>query len=165
MSTRTFRQYVLLLLLLLPALSRAHNWLHMRSRVGKLSTVIPAPPKANYHRPVVQVGANQEFGVQFVNGHPGSYYYFAILHADDTSHLADHTEQLLQDYINSAPANASDRYASEVFRKVRNTSTWTPRCSAGPSSRLTPAPKRRAFTPHTPPPPRPPPRCELPRCQ
>lgn len=113
-----------MLLLLLGALQLSivrvggHNWLHMRSRVGKISTTIPAPQKANSHRPVVQVGADQEFGVQFVGGHPGSFYYFAILHADDTAHLGDHTETLFKDYIKNAPKNASDRYVSERFRKV-----------------------------------------------
>lgn len=113
----------LLFVLLLAVLhsSVAHNWLHMRSRVPKLSTTLPIPNAPTAWTPHLQVGANQDFGVSWVCGHPGSYYYFVILNhkaalpsppfctdqprcVQDYDRIADYTEADLNQYLNAAPA-------------------------------------------------------------
>jgi len=84
----------------------AHNWIHGPSRANKASTVLPAPQKTGPRQPHYQVGANQEFAVEWATGHPGSYYYFVVLKATDESKLALHNEEMLNQYINEAPEDA-----------------------------------------------------------
>ena len=64
------------------------------------------------------MGIGQDFGVQWVLGHPRSDYYFVILHAKDTHRLKDHNEKMLRDYIDSAPASASAPYKDKRYRKT-----------------------------------------------
>lgn len=94
-----------------------HNWIHGTSRVGKASQTIPAPPRAGPRQPHRQVGAGQIFGVEWVNGHPGTYYYFVVLKATDEEKLELHTEKLLNDYVNSAPDEAYI-YSDPKFQKM-----------------------------------------------
>ena len=109
--------FLLLLLFILPLLCPAHNWIHGRSRVGKASTTIPAPAKPRQHTPHVQVGPGQEFPIQWVTGHPNSYYYFVILHSDDNDQIIKHNEKMLREYIAEAPASAKAPYSDARFRK------------------------------------------------
>lgn len=103
--------------LLLITLSCAHNWIHGTSRVGKASQLQPAPPRLAKRRPHRQIGKDQIFGIEWVNGHPGSYYYFVVLKATDEDKLELHTEKLLNDYI--AKAQPKDYiYSDPKFQKM-----------------------------------------------
>jgi hypothetical protein len=84
----------------------AHNWIHGASRANKASTILPAPPKTSARKPHYQVGANQEFAVEWATGHPGSYYYFVVLKASDENKLGLHNEVMLNQYIDEAPSDA-----------------------------------------------------------
>lgn len=95
----------------------AHNWLFSPSRANKASTVIPAPAKTSERNPHYQVGAGQEFGVEWATGHPGSYYYFVVLKATDVHRLSDHTEPMLNDYLANAPESAF-LYDGERFQRM-----------------------------------------------
>lgn len=84
----------------------AHNWIHGPSRANRASTILPAPPKTASRKPHYQVGANQEFAVEWATGHPGSYYYFVVLKASDENKLGLHNEVMLNQYIDEAPSDA-----------------------------------------------------------
>jgi len=84
----------------------AHNWIHGPSRANKASTVLPAPPKSGPRRPHYQVGAGQDFAIEWATGHPGSYYYFVVLKASDEDKIGLHSSEMLDQYINEAPSDA-----------------------------------------------------------
>jgi len=97
--------------------THAHNWLFSPSRARKASTVIPAPAKTAERNPHYQVGAGQEFGVEWATGHPGSFYFFVVLKATDVHRLSDHTTDMLNDYLDNAPESAFI-YDSERFQRM-----------------------------------------------
>lgn len=101
----------------------AHNWIHGASRANKASTILPAPPKTGPRKPHYQVGAGQEFGVEWATGHPGSYYFFVVLKATDEDKLALHNEDMLNQYIDEAPSDAY-LYTAPRFQKTHVSCTF-----------------------------------------
>jgi len=105
------------MLFMLIATVFSHNWIHSPSRVSKGSTILPAPPKAGPRRPQYQVGAGQEFGVEWATGHPSSWYYFVVLKASDEDKLILHTEEMLAQYVYEAPSEAYI-YSDDRFQRM-----------------------------------------------
>lgn len=93
-------------LIFILTLCYAHNWIHGVSRVPKLSMQVPAPPRAGPRQPHRQVGAGQDFVIEFMTGHPGSYYYFVVVKATDEDKLSENTKANLDAYISQAPDDA-----------------------------------------------------------
>lgn len=95
----------------------AHNWIHGTSRVGKASQLLPAPARAGPRQPHRQVGAGQDFVIEWATGHPGSYYYFVVLKSTDEDRIGLHTEKMLKDYIAQAPSSAYI-YQDEKYQRM-----------------------------------------------
>ena len=82
----------------------AHNWVNSpRSRASKASEVQPCLPRSD-PAPGVRVNPGQEFLVEWASGHPGSDHFFIVLKASNEAMMARHTETILNDYLDSAPA-------------------------------------------------------------
>lgn len=94
---------------------QSHNWIFGDSRAAMASQSRPAPPRAGARLPHRQVGANQDFVVEWSTGHGGDYY-FVVVKATDEGMLEEHTPQTLQNYIAEAPASA---YVYEDVRYER----------------------------------------------
>lgn len=94
----------------------AHNWMHGRSRVPKLSTAVPAPARPSIWSPhmevcvanaklfhddgSLQVGPDQVFGLGWTTGHAGrGDYYFAVLHQEDETKMRAYNRHTLMDYL------------------------------------------------------------------
>jgi len=73
--------------------------------------------------PQVQVAAGQQFPIEWSTGHPGSMYYFVVLKATDEARLAEHTFDMLNDYIDQAPADAYI-YESPEYRRMHVSCTY-----------------------------------------
>ena len=54
--------------------------------------------------PHVRVNPDQEFLIEWASGHPGSYHYLVVLKATDEAQMATHSEAMLNDYLDTAPA-------------------------------------------------------------
>lgn len=102
---------------LLLCLAFAHNWIHGTSRALKASQTLPAPPRAAKNQPHRQVGAGQDFVIEWMTGHKFTWYYFVVLKSDDEDKLELHTESLLDDYINNAPSDAY-LYNAEKYQRM-----------------------------------------------
>lgn len=101
----------------------SHNWIHGTSRAPKASQLLPAPPRAGPRQPHRQVGANQDFVMEWVTGHPGSFYYFVVLKSTDEDKLELHTESMLNEYISNAPADAY-LYTAEKYQRMHISCTY-----------------------------------------
>ena len=104
----------------------AHNWINSpRSRATKASTVSPCLPRDGPMH--VRVNPGQEFLIEWASGHPGSYHYLVVLKATDEAKMAQHSEQLMDDYLASAPAGTT--LEGVRYRKLHY--GWTGKTRAG----------------------------------
>jgi len=104
------------LIIVLFALANSHNWIHGDSRCHHACTDKPAPARNGPRQPHRQVGAGQDFVIEWVTGH-GGWYYFVVLKADQETKLTLHGKPLLEDYINSAPQSAYI-YSQNKYERV-----------------------------------------------
>jgi len=73
--------------------------------------------------PQAQVAAGQMFPIEWSTGHPGSYYYFVVLKASDEHQIAEHTFDLMDDYIQKAPQDAYI-YEAPEYRRMHVSCTY-----------------------------------------
>ena len=132
--------------------AQAHNWIGTMSRARFASTAAPFPPRMG-KMPHVQVGPNDDFQIEYVQGHT-RFSYFVVHHADDAGKVKDVTSQDLDTYLDeymgdagvSAHARAMTaewrRYhrrcgtpisAQDLYNDVSNSNgkTWTPNYFVG----------------------------------
>jgi hypothetical protein len=98
----------------LPRRAAPHNWMHNPPgrAGGRAATSIPTRPSVR--APSMQVGAGQDFALQWMSGHPGEPYYFVMLHADDEAKLAEHSTEMLE--VRDSSHHCSSRAARGVLR-------------------------------------------------
>ena len=77
--------------------------------------------------PHVRVNPDQEFLIEWASGHPGSYHYLVVLKATDEAQMATHSEAMLNDYLDTAPAAAT--LTGVYHRKLHY--GWTAKSRAG----------------------------------
>ena len=77
------------------------------------------------------VGPGQPFAIEWLIAH-GGVVYFSIVSDDDFNHLAEITDQLLEEYIQAAPA-AQQVPPTEGYRKFYKTGSNTPLADSGGS--------------------------------
>jgi len=102
-----------LLLVFCTIICYSHNWMgspEARAR-GKGSPIHPAPreeitPTGTDRFRHIEVGAGQDFVIEWAVGHPHYYAYFAVMKAEDEHYADTHTWDLLNDYVDSAPPEA-----------------------------------------------------------
>jgi hypothetical protein len=90
------------MLLALLALVSGHNWINSNSRSPHSASTFPPCKPSQSGLPHVQVGPNQPFQIEWMNGH-GDYAFFAIQHSKDADKLILNTLKVLNDYVDSAP--------------------------------------------------------------
>jgi hypothetical protein len=108
--------------LLVCSLVFGHNWVQSVSRSPAASTYRPCKPPLT-DMPHAQVGPNQAFQVEWMQGH-GDYTYFVIIHSKDADKLKLHTTTMLNDYIANAPngTNKAADYFLQRFHLKSDTS-------------------------------------------
>ena len=75
----------------------------------------------------MRVNPDQEFLIEWASGHPGSYHYLIVLKATDEAQMATHSEAMLNDYLDTAPAAAT--LTGVYHRKLHY--GWTAKSRAG----------------------------------
>lgn len=101
----------------------AHNWMNNpRGRTTGLSKQAPCPARSGNAMSFAAV-KGKPFGLEFAQGHPGSYTYFALVLASDEDKLNLASESALNDYIKRAPearkSTSPGGYLSEsIFDKT-----------------------------------------------
>ena len=111
-----------LVVLVLFSLASSHNWINSNSRSKGASAVLPCKP-ARTDLPHAQVGPDQAFQIEWMNGH-GDYTYFVILHSKYADKMNVHTFNMLEEYIADAPAGtnkALDPQYQRLHRKDEET--------------------------------------------
>jgi len=107
--------------------TQAHNWMVSPARGNEAGenngfngfTSPPGPQRTS--RIHTQVGPGQKFPIEWAAGHGfGSHTYFAVVRAADEPKLADHTIDLLDDYIQNAPAASRDYLKEHPVYHVSN---------------------------------------------
>jgi hypothetical protein len=106
--------------LLLISYSSAHNWINSNSRSVGASTYAPCKPSPT-GLPHAQVGPNQAFQIEWMNGH-GFFTYFAIVHSSNADKLPLNTVTNLDAYLAAAP-NASITPNTGKFTKFHRKET------------------------------------------
>jgi len=111
------------ILLIYSSMVTGHNWLQSNARAQGASTIAPCPPKQS-PMPHAQVGPNQPFQIEWMNGHGGPNY-FMILHADDADKMILNKVNVLEEYIRDAPAGSNTAQQPQFQRYFRNTANST----------------------------------------
>jgi len=100
--------------------SYAHNWMFSPSRGSGI--VQPAPPKPLRKVSHTQVARGQEFALEWSTGHPGTWYYFVVMKAEDEGlmglHSAGNTETKLDEYLSSAAPNQLLHENEKAYRRI-----------------------------------------------
>jgi len=99
----------------------AHNWIFGDSRAPMASQLQPVPPRNGPRLPHRQVGAGQDFVIEWATGHGGRDYYFVVVKATDESRLKEHRQPVLDAYLAQAPESA---YIYEDVRYERTHASY-----------------------------------------
>ena len=112
-------------LALLVTAADAHNWLNSpRARAGAASTIKPCRKRTNFEQPGVQVNRGQEFMIEWMTGHGGTFHYFVILKAEHEERLGDISEAVINEYLADAP---DDAYYMRDSRDAARAQTIAPK--------------------------------------
>jgi hypothetical protein len=91
-----------------------HNWVNSVSRSPAASTYRPCKPPLT-DLPHAQVGPNQAFQIEWMQGH-GDYAYFVTIHSKNADKLKLHTTAMLNDYIALAPNGSNQALKPNLQR-------------------------------------------------
>jgi len=81
----------------------AHNWMNNpRARTKGLSKQAPCPKRSGNAISFI-AAKGQPFGLEYAQGHPKSYTYFALVRAGDEDKLHLASANTLDDYLDNAP--------------------------------------------------------------